>query len=171
MVVLVRKIMAVEPRPGYDPPPTSVGQTRFGRRERDEMSRRALLLPAKSKFEPDQEMWFHKLDAGRRTAHTYKSTYELMMRGLGVQLIVQEINRDNPGDRRDFFAKTVTYTMQLLEPYAREIDSLAAFGSFVPWVKAGRRGRCRRPGSTSTCLCRWMIGRKSSRRSKSWRLR
>ena len=132
--------MAVGPRPEYDPPLTTVGETRFGRRERDEMSRRALLLPAKIKFEPDQEGWFHELDAGSRTAHTYKFTYELMMRGLGVQLIVQEIHRDTPGDWRDFFAKTFTYTTQLPGPYAQEIDSLAAFGSFVPWRESGPQG-------------------------------
>ena len=92
MVVLVKKIMAMEPRPGYDPPPTSVGETRFGRCERDEMSRRALLLPTKSKIELDQEVRFRKLDAGRRTAYTYKATYELMMRGFGRAI-------DRPGDQ------------------------------------------------------------------------
>jgi hypothetical protein len=59
---------------------------------------------------------------------------------LGVQLIVQEINRDNAGDRRGFFATTATCTTQLPEPYAREIDSLAAFGIFVPWRESGPQG-------------------------------
>lgn len=140
VVVLVRKIMAVPPRPEYDLPPTTVGETRFDRRERDEMSRRARRLPPKIKFQEDQEIWFHGLDAARRTADAYKPTYELMMRGLGVQLIVQEIYRDSPGDRRDFFANTFTYTTQLLEPYAAEIGSLEDFGGYVPWRESGAQG-------------------------------
>jgi hypothetical protein len=58
--------------------------------------------------------------------------YELMMRGIDIQLVVQEILRDSPADHRDAWAPTFTYTTKEFAPHMSEVSTLEDYTRFVP---------------------------------------
>lgn len=146
VLLVVRKIISTPVPAEYDLPPNKAGKSRFDPERRRVGADAASRLPADIKRDRYDEIMVEtgglaggELIADRVStgALAYLSGFELMMRGIPVKLIVEQLNVEfggaHPGEA---FAPTSTYTTQTLAPHMDEIASVEGLRA-LPSVAGG----------------------------------